>query len=95
MPMTVPEIKSKIVPTLEKYGVKRASLFGSVVRGDYTEHSDIDILVEMPETATLLDLASLKLDLEDILQRKVDVLTYDSLHPLLKNRIMDEQQAVM
>jgi predicted nucleotidyltransferase len=95
MPMTIPEIKGKIVSTLEKYGVKRASLFGSVVRGDYTERSDIDILVEMPDTATLLDLASLKLDLEDILKRKVDVLTYDSLHPLLKNRIMDEQQAVM
>jgi predicted nucleotidyltransferase len=93
--MTVPEIKDKIVPTLEKYGVKRASLFGSVVRGDHTEDSDIDILVDMPETATLLDLANLKLDLEDILQRKVDVLTFDSLHPALKNRIMDEQQAVM
>ena len=93
--MTVPEIKDKIVPTLEKYGVKRASLFGSVVRGDHTEDSDIDILVDMPETATLLDLANLKLDLEDILQRKVDVLTFDSLHPSLKNRIMDEQQAVM
>ncbi len=95
MPMIVPEIKDKIVPILKKYGVKRASLFGSAVRGDYAEESDIDILVEMPETATLLDLANLKLDLEDVLQRKVDVLTFDSLHPLLKERIMDEQQAVM
>ena len=93
--MKIPEIKSKIIPILEKYGVKKASLFGSAVREDHTEDSDIDILVEMPETATLLDLASLKLDLEDILKRKVDVLTFDSLHPSLKNRIMDEQQAVM
>ena len=88
-------IRNKIIPILRKYGVKKASLFGSVVRDDLSEESDIDILVEMPETATLLELANLKLDLEDILHRNVDVLTYDSLHPLLKKRIMEEQQAVM
>ncbi|OGD10885.1 MAG: hypothetical protein A2Y86_05985 [Candidatus Aminicenantes bacterium RBG_13_62_12] len=93
--MTIREITNKIIPILKNHGVNKASLFGSVVRGDHTENSDIDILVEMPETASLLELANLKLDLEDILQTKVDVLTYDSLHPLLKNRIMDEQQAVM
>ncbi len=95
MNMTIREITNKIIPILKNHGVNKASLFGSVVRGDHTENSDIDILVEMPETASLLELANLKLDLEDILQTKVDVLTYDSLHPLLKNRIMDEQQAVM
>ncbi len=88
-------IRDIIIPILKKHGIKKASLFGSVVRDDLTEESDIDILVEMPETATLIELANLKLDLEDILQRNVDVLTYDSLHPMLKERIMDEQQAVM
>lgn len=95
MNMPIREIKNKVVPVLKKHGVKKASLFGSVVRNDYTDTSDIDILVEMPETASLLELANLKLDLEDVLQRKVDVLTFDSLHPLLKDRIMEEQQAVM
>lgn len=84
--MTIPAIKAKIMPVLKKYRVKRASLFGSTVGEDQTEDSDIDIPVEMPETATLLDLANLKLDLEDILQRKVDVLTFDSLHPLPKKQ---------
>ncbi len=88
-------IRDIIIPILKKHGIKKASLFGSVVRDDLSEESDIDILVEMPETATLIELANLKLDLEDILQRNVDVLTYDSLHPMLKERIMDEQQAVM
>ncbi len=95
MNMTIREIKNKIIPILKKYGVTKASLFGSVVRKNNTESSDIDLLVELPETATLLELVNLKLDLEDLLQRKVDVLTFDSLHPLLKDRIMDEQQAVM
>jgi predicted nucleotidyltransferase len=93
--MTIPEIKNKILPTLKKYGVKKASLFGSVVREKQTERSDIDLLVELPETASLLELASLKLDLEEILQRKVDVLTFDSLHPLLKDKILHEQEAVL
>jgi len=78
-----------------KYGVKRASLFGSVIRQDATESSDIDILVEMPETASLLELDNLKLDLEDILKGKVDVLAFDSLHPLLKERILQDQPAVL
>jgi hypothetical protein len=93
--MTIRDIKKKIVPILKKHGVKRASLFGSVVREDQTKGSDIDILVEMPETASLLELANLKLDLEDILKRKVDVLTFESLHPLLKERILHDQQAVL
>jgi len=93
--MTIQEIKNRILPILKKYGVKKASLFGSVVREEQTERSDIDLLVELPETASLLELASLKLDLEEILQRKVDVLTFDSLHPLLKDRILHEQEAVL
>jgi predicted nucleotidyltransferase len=93
--MTVPEIKKKMIPLLNKYGIKKASLFGSTVKEDSTEDSDIDVLVEMPETATLLELASLKIELEEILKKKVDVLTYDSLHPLLKEKILDEQEAVL
>lgn len=93
--MKIPEIKNKIMPILKKYGVKKASLFGSVVRDKQTESSDIDLLVELPETASLLELANLKLDLEEILKRKVDVLTFDSLHPLLKDKILHEQEAVL
>lgn len=93
--MTIPEIKNKILPALKKYGIKKASLFGSIVKDEQTERSDIDLLVELPETASLLELASLKLDLEEILRRKVDVLTFDSLHPLLKDKILNEQEAVL
>ncbi|MGD9346358.1 MAG: nucleotidyltransferase family protein [Candidatus Aminicenantes bacterium] len=93
--MTVPEIKKKMIPLLNKYGIKKASLFGSTVKEDSTEDSDIDVLVEMPETATLLELAALKIELEEILKKKVDVLTYDSLHPLLRDKILDEQEAVL
>jgi len=93
--MTIKEIENKILPVLRKYHVRRASLFGSIVRGEMTEESDIDILVELPETASLLDLAGLKIDIEELLGGNVDVLTYDSLHPLLRDRILSEQVAIL
>jgi predicted nucleotidyltransferase len=91
----IQETKTKIIEILHKHQVKRASLFGSVVRGEDTEDSDIDLLVEFDGRKSLLDLVGLKLDLEDTLQREFDVLTYDSLHPLLKDRILREQVAIL
>ncbi|VVB96836.1 Nucleotidyltransferase domain protein [uncultured archaeon] len=89
------EIRDKILNALKRNDVKRASLFGSVVRGELTDESDIDILVEFRGKKSLLDLAGLKLDLEEVLERKVDVLTYNSLHPLLKDRILREQEVIL
>lgn len=91
----IAEIKDKIINALRRNDVKRASLFGSVVRGELTDESDIDILVEFRGRKSLLDLVGLKLELEEVLNRKVDVLTYNSLHPLLKERILHEQEVIL
>ncbi|HHT9155409.1 MAG TPA: nucleotidyltransferase family protein [Candidatus Tripitaka sp. YC43] len=88
-------MKKKILPILRRYDVIRASVFGSFVRGEMGDGSDIDILVEFKGEKSLLDLAGLKIELEELLGRKVDVLTYNSLHPLLKDRILSEQEAVL
>jgi len=90
----VQKIRSKIIPTLKDQGVLKAALFGSVVRGEAKKDSDIDLLVKLDDSKTLLDLVGLKLELEDTLKRKVDVLTYDAIHPLLKKIILDEQQII-
>ncbi|MEE8403618.1 MAG: nucleotidyltransferase family protein, partial [Candidatus Hydrothermarchaeaceae archaeon] len=74
---------------------KKASLFGSIVRGELKDESDIDILVEFEGRKSLLDLAGLKIELEDMMKRGVDVLTYNSLHPLLKERILREQEVIL
>jgi len=93
--MELEGLKNKIIPILERYEVKKAAVFGSFVRGDQKEDSDIDLLVEFKGEKSLLDLAGLKIELEDALHRKVDVLTYNSLHPLLKDRILKEQKVIL
>ena len=77
-------------------GVKRAALFGSFARGDATRDSDIDLLIEFKgKTKSLLGLAALKIQLEESLGRNVDPITYNSLHPLLRDRILSEQVIIL
>lgn len=92
--MTIQNIGTKIIPTLKSQGVVKAAIFGSYARGDTQKSSDIDLLIEYGERKSLLDLVGLKLDLEDILGRKVDLLTYGCLHPLLKDIILKEQKII-
>lgn len=91
----IEEIKDTIIEVLKKYGVKRAAFFGSIVRGEATEGSDIDLLVEFEGKKSLLDLVGLKLELQELLGREVDVITYKSIHPLLKERILGEQEVIL
>jgi predicted nucleotidyltransferase len=89
------EIKEKVLEILKKHYVKKAAFFGSIVRNELTEESDIDILIEFKGKKSLFDLANLQIDLEDSLQRKFDVLTYNSIHPLLRERILSEQEVIL
>jgi len=91
----VEEIKQKITPVLAEHGVIHAAIFGSFVRGEESEESDLDILVEFGEGKSLLDLVGLKLDLERLLGRKVDVVTRNALHPRIRERALEEQVAIM
>ncbi|MBI5152451.1 nucleotidyltransferase family protein [Candidatus Peregrinibacteria bacterium] len=92
--MTIQAIKQKIMPILKCQGVVKAALFGSFARGDAKKNSDIDILVKLKGDKTLLDLVGLKLELEDKLGRKVDILTYGGINPHLKNIILNEQKII-
>ena len=74
MTLTPQIIKRKLTPILKRQGVTKAALFGSVVRGELKKSSDIDVLVQFKPGKSLLDLVGLKLDLEELLKRKVDVL---------------------
>lgn len=85
------EIKNKALPVLREAGITRSAIFGSYVRGEERPGSDIDILVELPKGTGLFGLSNLQHKLETVLKKKVDLATYNSLHPLLRDRILKEQ----
>jgi uncharacterized protein len=72
------------------HGVRRLRVFGSQVRGEEGPTSDLDLLVDLRPDRDLLDLAGFKLDLEELLGCKVDVVTEHSLSPYLRDRIVAE-----
>ncbi len=93
--LTLEQIVQKILPVLEQAEVKKAALFGSYVRGDNNENSDIDVLVDLPRGKTLFDLIGIKQAIEEILHRKVDVVEYGGIHPLLKDSILASQYPIL
>jgi len=82
--------REEILSIAAKHGARNVRIFGSVARGDAGETSDIDLLVELEQGRSLLDLAGLAVDLEDLLDRKVDVVTEQGLYWLLRRRILKE-----
>lgn len=91
-----PRMKSRILSILKKNGVRKASLFGSYARGEATQKSDVDLLVEFKgKTKDLLDHVCLVQELEEALKCKVDVLTYKYIHPSIKKQILAEQVRIL
>ena len=90
--MDINTIKAKSAPILKKLGVSKAAVFGSVARQEDTQQSDIDILVDFQKKFTLFDLSELKIELEEALGKKVDLVTYQSIHPKLKKQILSQQK---
>jgi len=89
------QTKKTIVPILKRADVSRASIFGSLVRGEANGDSDLDLLVEFRGEKSLLDLTGLKIELESTLNQKVDLLTYRSVSPLLRDIIQKEQIQIL
>ena len=95
MKRNIEEIKQKILPILQEYGAKKIALFGSCVRGEMEEKSDIDILVDIKADISLLGFIGLKQRIEEVLGQKVDLVEYDTLKPLLRERILKEQAVLL
>lgn len=95
MNKNISKLKPKIVKILKENNIARAGIFGSYVTGETKKGSDIDILVEIKKDISLLDLIGIELALEKALGRKVDLVEYSSLHPLLKKIILDEEVRII
>ena len=87
-------LQKKIVPILKKNNVVRVGIFGSYARGEAIKKSDIDILVQ-PQKGMGLGFVGMKLELEKKLGKKVDLLTYKSIHPYLKKYILDDEVRII
>lgn len=84
--------RSKILALAERHGVRNVRVFGSMARGDADDTSDVDLLVSLPPDKTGLALGGLLMDVQDLLQRRVEVVTERSLHPELRDRVLKEAQ---
>ena len=88
------KLKPKIIRILKSHRIKKAGIFGSYARGDQKKKSDIDILIQ-PTKGMGLEFIGLQLELEKKLGKKVDLVTYKAIHPLLKNQILKEEVRII
>ncbi|KDR59055.1 MULTISPECIES: nucleotidyltransferase family protein [Arthrospira] len=84
------ERRDEILAVAQQHGAFNVRIFGSVARGEEREDSDIDFLVEMNSNCSLLDRIALIQDLEDLLNRKVDVTTVKNLREYFRERIINQ-----
>jgi len=88
------EKRRDILRVAAAHGAGNVRVFGSAVRGEETDSSDVDFLVSMEPGRSLFDKAALLADLQELLGRKVDIVTEDALYWLLRRRIMKEARPV-
>jgi uncharacterized protein len=80
--------RQDILRIAAKHGARNIRVFGSAARGDDRLGSDLDLLVEMESGRSLLDLVALGQELENLLHRKVDVVTDTSVHPAIRPHVL-------
>ncbi len=91
---TVKDKRNEILSIATRNGAYNVRLFGSVVRGEATEKSDVDFLVDMQPGRSLLDVAGLWIDLEKLLGCKVDIVTTKGLKKSIKEDVLSEARAL-
>lgn len=82
--------KNQILRIAEQRGIRHVRLFGSMVRGDALPDSDVDLLVELEPGRSGLALGGFLMDVSELLDRKVDVVTEKALHPRIREVVLRE-----
>ena len=87
---TISSRKGQIVALAAKYGASEVRVFGSVARSSADEDSDVDFLVDLAPGRSLFDLGGLLYELQELLGRRVDVVTPAGLRPRIRQRVLEE-----
>lgn len=88
------EHRDEILEIASRHGARNVRLFGSVARGDDDEHRDIDLLVDLDASRSLLDHAALLLELRALLGDDVDVVTERGMKPRVRERVLEDAAAL-
>jgi predicted nucleotidyltransferase len=84
------EKREQILAIARLHGAREVRVFGSVARGEATPTSDLDLLIEMAEERSLLDIVAIKQDLEEFLGCRVHVVTEAAVSPYLREKVLRE-----
>lgn len=91
---TLEEIKQTLRETKpllqEQYRVTELGIFGSYARGEQTQTSDVDVLIDYDQAPTLFKLVELRDYLAEVIEMKVDVVTKNGLKPRIRERVLSE-----
>ena len=84
----------RLKPRFSEMGIKRMRVFGSVARGEARSDSDVDLIVDLDRSVGLIEFAGIKRQIEESLDRPVDLVTERGLHRALKQDILSEARDV-
>jgi len=93
--MKIDEIKRKALPVLKRHHASKAGIFGSAAHGRMHKGSDVDILIEIKEKISLLDIIGIEQELAAAIGRKVDLVEYSAINPMLRKRIHGAEVRVL
>jgi predicted nucleotidyltransferase len=88
------DINDKIVNYLKRFNPRRIGIFGSYARNEDTPQSDIDILVDFPEQVSLFDLGGMKVELSEMLNRPVDIVTERGINTRIRDHIYHDLKII-
>ncbi len=88
--MNLNQFREQLNELCRQNNIEMLGVFGSVARGEDTVESDVDLLVRFDKSPGLLDFIRLEDKFVEVLKKKVDLATEDSLHPLIRQSVLDE-----
>ncbi len=88
--LTFGEIKERIIPLLNRYGIKRAGLFGSYAREQGSSSSDLDFVLDVPDSMDFSELMGLQELLKEVLDKEVDIVEFSELKGEMKYNVLKD-----